>query len=528
MSSPKRTAWECFEAWWQNNCRFYPPMVLSPPNPHGLTPTTFSPAVSDFKLQAKSAGGRPSLIENEDTHHVIGVHASKAGGQPESYLADLVIVADGSSSKFRTAVLGSMPYEPSQRGYLAGLILKDLKLPVPQYATMFVLKGAGPVILFELPNNEYRMLVELKESPPDLKEHILRDIVPQLPLSIRAPILNALETSRVRRAPHYYLPPTKQGERSKAGVFLLGDSLNMRHPLTAGGMTVALNDVVILSDLLAHVESFGNWDEISAVLRKWHYMRKPLASTINTMSMSWAGIFAAHGEAFDIMQEGAFKFFGKGAKYSNEPMSLAAGILKSPSLLARNSIAIVVYSIWVLFTHPRPGNKSAPHFYEYPLLLVKALNVLECTGGESKLNLLGAQYWKCPLPEGINNQDASRHADTLSSLQRAISKMSQLIPSTTPIRTFEEHEGLINAVAVFPDKRRMITSSADKTLRLWDLETGVVLKKMEGHSNWVWALAVSRNGQIIASGDVGGEVIAWHRETGESITQPIKPSENRS
>jgi hypothetical protein len=31
------------------------------------------------------------------------------------------------------------------------------------------------------------------------------------------------------------------------------------------------------------------------------------------------------GEAFDIMQEGAFKFFGKGADYYEEPMSLAAG-----------------------------------------------------------------------------------------------------------------------------------------------------------------------------------------------------------
>ncbi|KAG1896594.1 WD40-repeat-containing domain protein [Suillus fuscotomentosus] len=100
--------------------------------------------------------------------------------------------------------------------------------------------------------------------------------------------------------------------------------------------------------------------------------------------------------------------------------------------------------------------------------------------------------------------------------------MSQLIPSTTPIRTFEDHEALINAVAVFPDKRRMITGSDDKTLRLWDLETGVVLKKMEGHSRGVLALAVSRNGQIIASGDYGGEVIAWDGETGESITQPIE------
>jgi WD40 repeat protein len=100
--------------------------------------------------------------------------------------------------------------------------------------------------------------------------------------------------------------------------------------------------------------------------------------------------------------------------------------------------------------------------------------------------------------------------------------MSQLIPSTTPIRTFEDHKDTVMAVAVFPNKRRMVTGSEDKTLCLWDLETGVVLKKMKGHSSGVLGLAVSRDGQIIASSDYKGEIIAWHGETGESLTQPIK------
>ncbi|KIK33225.1 hypothetical protein CY34DRAFT_813784 [Suillus luteus UH-Slu-Lm8-n1] len=100
--------------------------------------------------------------------------------------------------------------------------------------------------------------------------------------------------------------------------------------------------------------------------------------------------------------------------------------------------------------------------------------------------------------------------------------MSQLIPNTTPVRTFDDHEGVVQAVAVFPDRRRMVTGSWDKTLRLWDLETGAVLKKMEGHRNGVLTLAVSRDGQMIASGDGNGEVIAWHGETGESLTQCIK------
>jgi WD40 repeat protein len=73
----------------------------------------------------------------------------------------------------------------------------------------------------------------------------------------------------------------------------------------------------------------------------------------------------------------------------------------------------------------------------------------------------------------------------------------------------------------------MVTGSRDKTLRLWDLETGVVLKKMEGHNHDVNAVAVSRDGSMIASGDDGGELIVWHGETGETLTKPIKAQSYR-
>jgi WD40 repeat protein len=68
----------------------------------------------------------------------------------------------------------------------------------------------------------------------------------------------------------------------------------------------------------------------------------------------------------------------------------------------------------------------------------------------------------------------------------------------------------------------MVSGSLDRTVRLWDLRDGVVLKKMEGHRGGVWAVAVSRDGQLIASGDENGELIAWHGDTGESLTQAIK------
>ncbi|KAG2147810.1 uncharacterized protein EDB93DRAFT_1250323 [Suillus bovinus] len=96
--------------------------------------------------------------------------------------------------------------------------------------------------------------------------------------------------------------------------------------------------------------------------------------------------------------------------------------------------------------------------------------------------------------------------------------MSELIPITTPLREFKGHEERVTAVAVFLDKRLMVTGSLDKTLRLWDLKTGKMLKKMEGHCSEVMRLAVSRDGQLVASGHFYGEIIVWHGETGESLT----------
>ncbi|KAG2070974.1 WD40 repeat-like protein [Suillus decipiens] len=100
--------------------------------------------------------------------------------------------------------------------------------------------------------------------------------------------------------------------------------------------------------------------------------------------------------------------------------------------------------------------------------------------------------------------------------------MAQLIPTTTPIQGFEGHDGFVSGVAVFPDKQRMVTSSQDKTLRLWDIKEGVMLKKMEQHCSHVWALVVSRHGNLIASGGANGELVAWDGTTGEPLTKVIK------
>ena len=96
--------------------------------------------------------------------------------------------------------------------------------------------------------------------------------------------------------PNSFLPPVEQGGRhAKEGVILLGDAWNMRHPLTGGGMTVALSDVVLLAPMLVAVPDLADWHAVTEVLHRWHWARKPLAATINILSIALYDLFGADG-----------------------------------------------------------------------------------------------------------------------------------------------------------------------------------------------------------------------------------------
>ncbi|KAG2143534.1 quinon protein alcohol dehydrogenase-like superfamily [Suillus bovinus] len=103
--------------------------------------------------------------------------------------------------------------------------------------------------------------------------------------------------------------------------------------------------------------------------------------------------------------------------------------------------------------------------------------------------------------------------------------MSELVPTTTPLRYFYHHIADVTTVAVFPDRQQMVTGGLmDRRLCLWDLATGVMLKQLYEHYSDVSSLvelAVSRDGQLIASGHTGGEITVWYGET-EKSTQYIK------
>ncbi|KAJ7275504.1 squalene epoxidase-domain-containing protein [Mycena haematopus] len=257
------------------------------------------------------------LIEDDSSKlRVVGARASLKGEEKKrSFHASVVVIADGCYSNFRTSVLGTgAGTKPITKSHFVGTILKDVVLPLPNRGTVALIKGSGPVLMYQISKHDTRILIDVKQPlPSDLKAHILTNIAPQLPHSVQPALKTALDTDRLRRMPNSYLPSTPQGSASpKLGVILIGDSWNMRHPLTGGGMTVALSDIVALQPLLAAVPDFSDWNQVKRALDQWYRDRKPLASTVNILSVALYDLFGADGEELEVLRAGCFKYFELG------------------------------------------------------------------------------------------------------------------------------------------------------------------------------------------------------------------------
>uniref|UniRef100_D8QLL2 Squalene monooxygenase n=1 Tax=Schizophyllum commune (strain H4-8 / FGSC 9210) TaxID=578458 RepID=D8QLL2_SCHCM len=316
------------------------------------------------------------LITREfEPHVVLGVRATrKVDGEDvkESFMAPLTVIADGCFSNFRTAVMGEENFvKPSVRSHFVGLVVRDAKLPYPNHGTVCLVQNHGPVLLYQIDNGNRegeegrtgtRMLVDVSQPfPEDLKEHIATRVVQQLPEEMREPIINSLNDpdTRIRRMPNSFLPPAPQHPAvhngRKEGVMLVGDSYNMRHPLTGGGMTVALHDVVILTRLLSKEaaknkkNAFGDWTAMNEVLRKWYWERKALGSTINVLSVALYDLFGAEDENLEILRTGCFRYFERGGKCVSEPVSILSGMLESPFLLFYHFFCVAFYAIYIMF-----------------------------------------------------------------------------------------------------------------------------------------------------------------------------------
>lgn len=77
------------------------------------------------------------------------------------------------------------------------------------------------------------------------------------------------------------------------------------------------------------------------------------------------------------------------------------------------------------------------------------------------------------------------------------------------VRIIRHHEGAILALVYSHDRRRLFSAGAEGIVRIIDAESDEVQQQWKAHDDWIYAMALSPDGKLLATGDWAGRVRMW-------------------
>lgn len=305
---------------------------------------------SNVKLEQ---GTVTSLIEENGI--VKGVHYKTKDGQELTAKAPLTIVCDGCFSNLRRSLCNPKVDVPS---HFVGLLLENCDLPYSNHGHV-ILGDPSPILFYPISSTEIRCLVDVpgQKVPSiangEMATYLKSVVAPQVPPELYNSFLAAIDKGKIRTMPNRSMPaypyPTP-------GALLMGDAFNMRHPLTGGGMTVALSDIVVLRNLLRPLRNLHDASALCKYLESFYTLRKPVASTINTLAGALYKVFCASPDpARKEMRQACFDYLSLGGIFSNGPISLLSGLNPRPLSLVLHFFAVAIYGVGrLLIPFPSP------------------------------------------------------------------------------------------------------------------------------------------------------------------------------
>jgi WD40 repeat protein len=96
------------------------------------------------------------------------------------------------------------------------------------------------------------------------------------------------------------------------------------------------------------------------------------------------------------------------------------------------------------------------------------------------------------------------------------------------VRAVQAHQRWIRQLALAPDGKTVVSIADDMTARLWDAESGKLIREFKGHAarlpryeypNKLYACALSPDGKFLAVNDETAEIIFWEVATGKEAAR---------
>ncbi|MEW5857762.1 MAG: serine/threonine-protein kinase, partial [Cyanobacteriota bacterium] len=85
------------------------------------------------------------------------------------------------------------------------------------------------------------------------------------------------------------------------------------------------------------------------------------------------------------------------------------------------------------------------------------------------------------------------------------------------VRTLIGHSSWVRSIAISPDGQTLASGSDDSTIKLWQFGSDKVIHTLIGHSSWVYSVAFSPDGQTLASGSGDSTIKLWQVGSGKLI-----------
>jgi squalene monooxygenase len=305
------------------------------------------------------------LLENE-RHEIIGVsYRESITSETKSIHAPLTITSDGFFSNFRESLSNN---EKTVTSYFIGLILKDCEMPFPKHGHVF-LSGPTPFICYPISSHEVRILIDFPgdELPRKqlLQAHLDANVTPYIPECMLNSYEKALQEGGFKVMPNHYMAAKPI---IRKGAVMLGDALNMRHPLTGGGLTAVFSDIQILSTHLLAMPDFNNTDLIHEKIEAYYRDRQHANANLNILANALYGVMSN-----DLLKTAVFKYLQCGGANAQESIAILAGLNRNHYSLIKQFFFLAMFGAYDLVRESITNLPKATKILLDALTIIKPL-----------------------------------------------------------------------------------------------------------------------------------------------------------